>query len=136
MGFVLDASVALSWVFPEEPPESKWQILSRLEEDSCLVPAIWPLEVANALLVALRTGRIERTKVAANGELLRSLPIVVDDAQPEAFTVLLPLAERHGLSVYDASYLHLALEGGVALATADSRLAAAARAVGVELLGS
>ncbi len=36
----------------------------------------------------------------------------------------------HGLSVYDASYLELALREAIPLATLDAELAAAARAEG------
>jgi predicted nucleic acid-binding protein len=41
------------------------------------------------------------------------------------------LAERHGLSTYDASYLELALRQGCGLITLDRALAEAANAAGI-----
>ena len=51
-----------------------------------------------------------------------------------AFLAILPLARAHRLTVYDALYLELAQRRGLSLATFDSQLAAAAAAVGVEVL--
>jgi predicted nucleic acid-binding protein len=48
---------------------------------------------------------------------------------------LLALARRHGLTVYDAAYLELALREGLDLATLDTELADAARAEGMPLVG-
>ena len=52
----------------------------------------------------------------------------------QAFTDIRPLAKAHNLSVYDASYLHLALIEQVPLATMDRQLIKAAPKVGVKLL--
>jgi predicted nucleic acid-binding protein len=45
------------------------------------------------------------------------------------------LAIKHALSAYDAAYLHLALREHAPLATLDKKLAAAAEAEGVIVLG-
>lgn len=45
------------------------------------------------------------------------------------------LARRHKLTVYDASYLELAMRLGVPLASLDRELCAAAAACGVPLFG-
>ncbi len=45
------------------------------------------------------------------------------------------LAERHGLTVYDAAYLELALRRGLPLATLGREQRAAASNDGVQLLG-
>lgn len=49
-------------------------------------------------------------------------------------TIILTLAEHHGLTAYDAAYLALALEQQSPLATLDRRLAEAAAREGVPLL--
>jgi predicted nucleic acid-binding protein len=48
---------------------------------------------------------------------------------------ILKLADRNNLLCYDASYLDLAARYALPLGTLDRRLAAAARAEGVVLLG-
>ena len=55
------------------------------------------------------------------------------DREPEE-AVVLKLARTHGLSVYDASYLELALREALPLATLDAQLTAAARAAGSGLI--
>ena len=45
--------------------------------------------------------------------------------------VISTLAERHGLSTYDAAYLELALREGLGLITLDRTLAQAASAAGI-----
>lgn len=45
------------------------------------------------------------------------------------------LAGKHGLSAYDTSYLLLAISESLPLATLDKRLAAAAQAERVEVIG-
>lgn len=58
MGFVLDASIALAWCFADEATDQTTQLLERLELETALVPAIWPLEISNILLSAQRRKRI------------------------------------------------------------------------------
>ena len=62
-----------------------------------------------------------------------SMPIAVDRSPEEA--AVLTLARRHGLTVYDASYLELAARHAAPLATLDGRLAEAARRESVSLIG-
>ena len=45
-----------------------------------------------------------------------------------------PIAREYGLSLYDASYLELAIRKGLPLATKDTSLADAAREAGVPML--
>ena len=45
------------------------------------------------------------------------------------------MAEQHGLTVYDAAYLELALREGIPLMTLDNDLRKAARDSGVPLVG-
>ena len=53
--FVLDASVAISWCFPNDPTENtpySRSILRQIEEDDPVVPEIWAYEIANGIFVA------------------------------------------------------------------------------------
>jgi predicted nucleic acid-binding protein len=99
------------------------------------VPVRWPAEVANALLIAVRRGRISQEK--ANRFLLdlRALPIRLDPESSDAvFDQVFKLAEQYSLTIYDASYLELAIREGLPLATLDNDLRKAARASGVPLV--
>ena len=64
-----------------------------------------------------------------------TLPITVFPTELlQCLTEIRPLAQAHGLSAYDASYLHLAIVEQVPLATFDRQLIRAAPKVGVKLL--
>jgi predicted nucleic acid-binding protein len=135
MPFVLDTSVIMAWCFEDERTDYGHRVLELLSRDHVLVPAVLPLEVANALRSAERRGRLQESDAVRFGELLRGLPITVDDSGIElALGPILSLAREHGLTSYDASYLELALREGLALATYDGPLADAARRAGVTLI--
>jgi predicted nucleic acid-binding protein len=130
--FVLDASVALAWFFEDEADAYAEAVEEALARVTPVVPALWVLEVTNALLVGERRKRTTEAKTTQFAGLLRALPIAVDEqAGAHAFGDLLPLARTHGLSAYDAVYLELALRRGLPLATLDRTLLAAAKTVGV-----
>ncbi len=131
--FVLDCSIAMSWCFEDEA--SADAILTRLDEDACYVPAIWPLEVANVLAVGERRRRLTPADSARFLELLAALPITIDlETAHRAFAETLALARQHSLSTYDAAYLELAMRQRAALATLDIDLRAVATRCGVSVL--
>lgn len=135
MAFVLDASVTLAWCFENEATPYTEAVLERLGDTEALVPAIWPLEVANVLLVGERRKRLTEADTAHFVELLATLPITVEEeGLTEALGPVLALAREQGLSANDASYLELAARRGLSLATQDRRLSLAATRVGVPLV--
>ncbi len=135
-GFVLDASVTLAWAFREELNTYTRGVLKRLQQSQAWVPSLWPLEVANALLVAERRGRLNRGEMQRFLTFLQELPIAVEPLlRSRAFGDLIPLAREQGLSVYDATYLDLAMRLALPLATQDGALRAAASRVGVAIFG-
>jgi predicted nucleic acid-binding protein len=134
MPFVLDASVTLTWAFEDEVTPYTDRVLGRLDHDTALVPAIWPLEIANGALAGERRQRIQPADTSRFSALVQSLPIELDDMHLErAVGLVLDLARAHTLTTYDASYLELAMRAGLPLATQDERLRAAADQVGVPL---
>jgi predicted nucleic acid-binding protein len=133
--FVLDCSVTMGWCFEDEADAYADAILDRLVEASALVPALWPMEVANVLLMAERRGRLPRGEAERFLELLAALPIRVE-ARPAAPDALVGLGRVHGLTAYDAVYLDLALVAGIGLASRDAALHRAAEAAGVPLIGA
>lgn len=132
MPFVLDASVAVCWAFEDEDHPTAALALRRIRIDEAVVPALWWLELRNALLSNERRGRLTEADCATFLRDLSRLPVTVHGAPDEAG--VLGMARRHRLSVYDASYLDLARRMGLALATLDAELARAAQAEHVRLL--
>ena len=135
--FVLDASVAVAWCFEDEATKFTEGLLDLLTTGAeALVPAIWPLEVANALLAAERRNRIALAQVTALLQRVSGLPITVMQIDSrQAFEHILPVARQHGLTHYDAAYLELALRRGLPLATLDEQLRRAAKVTGAGLIG-
>jgi predicted nucleic acid-binding protein len=129
---VLDASVALAWCFEDEKHAAALALLDRIAETRASVPWHWWLEVGNALLAARRRRRLRRESQDVM-LMLAALPLRVDtgatmQGSPNS---VLSLAERHGLSTYDAAYLELSLRLGLPLATLDHDLGEAARSMGI-----
>jgi predicted nucleic acid-binding protein len=131
MPFVLDASVAGPWILADEPSEAAARIAHRLLSEDALVPALWWYEVRNLLVVCERRGRLERSESDLFLSRLADYPILVD-AEVD-WDAAMRLARRHQLTVYDASYLELAIRSRVQLATLDVALQRAAGKEGVDL---
>jgi predicted nucleic acid-binding protein len=132
-GIVIDASVALAWCFPDEASDYADSVLLALEDQTVIVPAIWAVEITNALLVGERRKRIRQSEVRRFVELLKGLN-VAEDAQPVADTVnsIFPLAQAYRLSAYDAAYLDVAVRREIPLVTLDGHLQKAALAAGIK----
>ena len=129
---VLDASVTTSWLLDDEVDPGAAIVADLVRQDTAFVPQLWHLEVRNALLVALRRGRIDNSQFDLRIRSLSEL-LVSTDSEPD-FNSALNLAVSHNLSFYDAVYLELAHRLQLALATLDGRLSRAALAEGLQTL--
>ncbi len=136
--FVLDASVTLAWCFADESTAYTEGVLDLLATGTeAATPAIWPFEVANALLMAERRKRITITQVTSMLQRIASLPISIEPiAVDRAFGQVLAAARHQKLTEYDAAYLELAMREGLPLSTLDEQLKQAARSAGVSLVRS
>jgi predicted nucleic acid-binding protein len=134
--FVLDASVAVAWCFDDESTPFTEGILDLLSAGAeGVAPGIWPLEVANALLVAEHRKRISVAQVTALLGRIVQLPVSVETIEPDrALSQVLSVARQHQLTEYDAAYVELALRRGLPLATLDNKLRHAARMAGITLV--
>lgn len=133
MPIVLDASVVLAWLLPDERSDEARVLVHRGVRERIRAPSLLLLEVANALRTAERRGRL---RPAARRSLLDdflSLPIVPEPVSGGAVLRADELASRHSLTVYDAGCLELALSSRSPLATFDQALKRAAEAEGVSL---
>src|SRR6185295_5561844 len=122
MSFVLDASLTLAWCFRDEATEHTNAVLKRLQTSRAAVPSLWFYEVTNGLISGLRRNRTSEESVDTFLRDLSNLPI---DVQPtptyqSSFGVTVrKVSLKQHLSAYDASYLVLALELALPLATLD-----------------
>lgn len=134
--FVLDASIALAWCFTDETSSYTESVLDRLIAGSeAAVPSHWMVEVANGIIQGKRKGRVTEHAVQRFLADLSSFHIDIDaDSTYSHLNAIREIAERRGLTSYDAAYLELALRLRLPLASLDSGLRVAARAENVFLL--
>lgn len=133
--FVADASVAIGWVHPAQATRQTAAMLEAIADGATLeVPALWPLEVANVLIVLVRRRKLGEDERQAGLGWLRGLRLRLDHEMTTlAFSRLSELAAAHQLSVYDAAYLELAQRRRLVLGCKDGPLRTAARHAGVTL---
>ena len=131
---VLDASMALAWIFERLDAEEAAlanHLLDVFLEHEVWIPPLWYAEVANALLVAERRGVIIQVTTHNFSESLSRFPLKVDDRSGLRHqATVLQLAREHQLSAYDATYLELTLRLEARLATFDRKMTLATRQVG------
>jgi len=134
--FVVDASAAPAWCFEDEASSWTDGLLHRLRQgDRIEVPAHWPAEISNGLLVALRRKRIKPGQPASFWDELARLPVEMEPPlTPSQAKTVLALSEKHGLTAYDAVYLELAQRHNLPLATLDADLRKAAQTEGLAVL--
>lgn len=136
MSLVVDSSATLAWAFLDERTDAILELFHRIANDGAIIPELWRIEVANSLSVGIRRGRItseNRRGILAD---LEDLPISIDtESTHHIWHSTLFLADKHRLTVYDATYLELAMRLSLPLATLDEDLRQAAQQEGLQLLG-
>ena len=147
---MIDSSVALNWVMPDEDGTLAEALMDSVSVTGAVIPALFQIEVGNTLLVGVRRRRIAAHYVQRALDLIRQLPLDMDRSSADYVwsttidlaaayglslydATYLELADLHGLTLYDATYLELALRSGLPLATLDKRLAKAAGDLGILL---
>ena len=137
MAVVLDASVALSWLIPDERNAESERLLESSYLQRIFVPSIWSYEIANGLLFAQKANRIDDKNIGAAYDLLRAVGIESMNVKDDVFQLIPSLKEaavKYDLTVYDSAYLSLAVEYHLPLATFDKKLIAAAEKFEVSVL--
>jgi predicted nucleic acid-binding protein len=132
---VLDNSVTAAWCFTDESNRYTEGVLDAVVNDGgAVAPSLWPIELANVLVTAERGKRITTAQRQAFLKNLARLDIeVLPQTTDQVFHQGIGLATAHGLTVYDATYLEIAIREQLPLATQDKALIRAANAVGVWL---
>ena len=132
--FVLDCSMPMAWCFEDETTPRTDAVLASAEPGGAIVPSLWPLEVANALVVCERRKRVSAARVVEFSNFVSGLPIEIYEQTVEtALGETIALARRWRLSAYDAAYLELALREECPLASLDGPLNEAAAGLGIAL---
>ena len=134
--WVIDSSVGFAWVHPDQATTATDQLLDDVANGAAVVvPVLWFVEMANGLLILQRRRKITSAERRIALQTLSDLTLVVDEeAGRAAFRKTSDLAERHGLTVYDATYLEVAMRRKLSLATRDGALKAAAKHCGLSVL--
>ena len=134
--FVLDASVVLTWCFPDQNAAMAQHVAGMFKQgDTAVAPSFWPHEVLNALLVGEKRKRISKELLRSFLDDLARLPIVLERFPAEVvFGRIQRLSRKHALTAYDAAYLDLALDRSLPLATLDEDLARASKKARVRLV--
>jgi len=131
---VLDASVVINWLLPDEYDPRADRLLGEMPGRPTITTALWPLQVINALRWAVARDRVSIDDARLMIDSLNDLPVSFDEPTLTTATAVFDLAHEHRLSACDAAYLDLARRLNLPLATLDDRLATAAAEVDVTLL--
>jgi len=122
---VLDASVAIKWVLPEQDSEKALVIRDEFQKQirELIAPDVFPVEVAHALTRAERKGLITQDDVDAKmADIYLSAPILHDYIP--LLERAIEMAKQFRIGVYDCLYLALAEQEQCAFITADAKLKA------------
>ena len=133
---VIDCSVLIAGLLPDEVDRQAQLLLEDLQHGRtvAVVPSLFYQEISNALLMAYRRKRINRDVLQQYLDVITILPVTVDTAaatQGSTMKRVCELAEEHGLTTYDASYLELAARLDLLLVTLDADLYNVAVEIGV-----
>lgn len=139
MKLVIDASMALAWLFERQDKQEATcadNVLVALGDAEVLVPSLWHTEISNALLVGERRRVVTEAQIIDYLNRLSALPVTTDGATVESRRdLVIALARGHQLTAYDAVYLDLALRTDSVLATFDMQLVNAMQAAGGTVFG-
>lgn len=126
MKLVIDASMALAWLFErksKEEADCADQVLLTITKAEVLVPSLWHTEITNALLIGERRRVVTEAQVMDYLSKISDLPFTTDSMSViSRRDLVMALAREHRLTTYDAIYLELALRTNSVLATFDKEL--------------
>ena len=135
-GLVVDASVGFSWVYESQATTDTDALLNDVVAGAAVVvPTLWFFEIANVLLIAERRKKLTAAQRKTARKSLEALSLTVDEeGHRSAFHKISEISDKYGLSIYDGTYLELALRRKLAIASRDEPLRAGAKKAGVEVL--
>lgn len=132
--WVIDASVALAWLIPEQQSERSDHHYSQARSQVGLyhAPSLWHWQLGEALLQACMGGRLPRAHYERGLELVAQAQVEVDPPLSlHRRSQVLRLAESHHISYFDAAYLELVVRLNGTLVSRQAALLKAAKACGI-----
>jgi len=116
---IVDASVALKWVFDEEGSGAARRLI---ETDFLAAPDLMFIECANVLSMKTRRGLLSHVDALSAMRAIENTPIRSIPGRPHVAAAQ-RIAEALRQTAYDSLYLAMALEERVTLVTADAAFA-------------
>lgn len=136
---MLDASTTAPWFLPDEASDDADEVYALMRRGALALhaPELWLWECGNIVANAVKRRRLTPEDALLAWSAVESIRsrVTLAEPKPAQAGAALSLALDHGLSLYDAAYLRLAVSLGVPLLTADRALRRAAAASGVRPLG-
>lgn len=115
---ILDASILVQALVREKYTDVALKLVSTLK--TICVPSLAAYEIGNALVILARKNFITKKDAIRKFEAVSSIPTL--NIREVALNRAIDIAIELEISLYDASYLALALEADAPLVTADSEL--------------
>jgi predicted nucleic acid-binding protein len=129
---VLDASIAAAWFLPDEASDVADNAYALMRRGTLILhaPELWLWECGNIVANSVKRRRLSIADALLAWSAVDSIRsrIGLIPPEPAQAASALSLALEHGLSLYDAAYLRLAISLQIPLLTADRALARAASA--------
>ncbi len=127
---VIDASVAAKWFVEEEFTKQALRMIDDYERQHVDIRSVqlMPFEVLNALRYNAELGEAQIEKAA---DALSRLKIALYPLLGDLKELCVKAAFKHGLTVYDASYLSLGRLLNSSLYTADEKFIAKTKGEGI-----
>ncbi|MHA1846402.1 MAG: type II toxin-antitoxin system VapC family toxin [Promethearchaeota archaeon] len=119
--YIVDASVIVKW-FIDENDSEKAEILREAfvkKKVEIICPSLLQFEVLNALKYS---NLFNKDDLVIAAEALEAYPFTVQQIKGKIQERMISLALDHDLSIHDAAYVSLAIEGNKQLVTADEKI--------------
>lgn len=120
--YIIDSSFILAHLLPDETSQNVQNFFDRLKQESITLfaPYIFPFEVFNGIQTAIIRKRV--TPILANKLQEQFMRITFELQEVDLMNTSL-IAQKHLLTIYDASYVYLAENLKIPLLTLDKKLA-------------
>lgn len=129
---VIDNSVFMSWAFTDEKNKKSRDLLKRVEKITVYVPSLWVYELTNVLFVAEKKGRIKKVDTISFLNFIKFLPINIENSSYDIVTKdALAISREHNITIYDASYIELAIRKNLPIASFDKELVNISKKIGI-----